>query len=51
MFFGVQVINQYPDPSQVEFGVQYGPGGLYTGTLVTLPGETSVAIRSFTRKF
>ena len=41
----------YPDPSQVLEGVVYGPGGIYTGTLVVTPGETSVAIRSFTRKF
>ena len=41
----------YPAPSDVRDGVVYGPGGIFTGTLVATSGETSVAIRSFTRKF
>ena len=41
----------YPDPGDVRDGVIYGPGGIFTGTLVATSGETSVAIRSFTRKF
>jgi hypothetical protein len=41
----------YPDPGDVREGVIYGPGGIFTGTLVATSGETSVAIRSFTRKF
>jgi len=41
----------YPPPSDVRDGVIYGPNGIFTGTLVATSGETSVAIRSFTRKF
>jgi hypothetical protein len=40
-----------PPASDVRSGVTFGPGGIYVGTLVTRPGETSIAIRSFTRKF
>lgn len=44
-------VTLFPPPSDVREGVVYGPGGIYTGTLVAGAGETSVAIRSFTRKF
>lgn len=44
-------VTVFPSPSDVREGVVYGPGGIYTGTLVAGAGETSVAIRSFTRKF
>lgn len=44
-------VSLYPNPSDVRDGVIYGPGGVFTGTLVATSGETSVAIRSFTRKF
>lgn len=50
-FFGHYIFNEYPDPTDVRFGVKYGPSGIYTGALLVSPGETSVAIRSFTRKF
>ena len=38
----------FPSPSDVREGVAYGPGGMYVGTF---SAETSIAIRSFTRKF
>jgi hypothetical protein len=28
------VVAQYPNPSDVRAGVVYGPGGIYTGTMV-----------------
>lgn len=44
-------INLYPLPSQVAAGVQYGPGGIYVGTLTVTGGETIIALRSFTGRF
>ena len=40
-------VSPYPDPSQVLAGVQYGPGGVYTGTLVIGAGDSYVELRSF----
>lgn len=40
-------VSDYPDPSQVLAGVQYGPGGVYVGTLVAGAGEAYVELRSF----
>jgi hypothetical protein len=44
-------ISLYPDPSDVRAGVQYGPGGIYVGTLTVGQGETTIALRSFTGRF
>jgi hypothetical protein len=41
----------YPEPSTVAAGVQYGPGGIYIGTLTVGGGETIIALRSFTGRF
>jgi hypothetical protein len=41
----------YPDPSDVRFGVTYGPGGIYVGTLVVGTGDSVQNIRSFTERF
>lgn len=41
-------LSLYPDPSTVAAGVQYGPGGIYIGTLTVGGGETIIALRSFT---
>ncbi len=46
----VRIFN-YPDPADVRAGVQYGPGGIYVGTLTVGPGETTVALRSFSGRF
>ena len=39
-----------PDPSDVREGVQYGPGGIYTGTLTPGGGSTIIRLRSFTER-
>jgi hypothetical protein len=44
-------ISSYPDPSTVEAGIQYGPGGMFVGTLTATGGETIIALRSFTGRF
>lgn len=49
-FYDPSVFNQYPDPSQVLAGVQYGPGGIYVGTLTVGAGETIIRLRSFTER-
>ena len=41
----------YPDPSVVLAGVQYGPGGIYVGTLTGGLSETRISLRSFTGRF
>jgi hypothetical protein len=38
----------YPDPSVVLAGVQYGPSNIYVGTLTDGPSETRISLRSFT---
>jgi hypothetical protein len=43
-------ISLYPDPSDVREGVQYGPGGIYTGTLTGGGGSTIIRLRSFTER-
>jgi hypothetical protein len=48
---GVSVlINLYPNPSDVREGVQYGPGGMYVGTLTVVDGQTIIRIRSITER-
>lgn len=51
-FFPVTVLykSPYPDPSDVRAGVQYGPGGIYTGTLTVDGGSTIIRLRSFTER-
>jgi hypothetical protein len=44
-------ISLYPDPSVVLAGIQYGPGGIYIGTLTVGGGETIIGLRSFTGRF
>lgn len=44
------LINLYPDPSDVREGVQYGPGGMYVGTLTVVDGQTIIRIRSITER-
>lgn len=39
---------EYPDPSTVLAGIQYGPGGVYSGTLTAYPVEMIIGLRSFT---
>lgn len=41
-------ISLYPDPSVVLAGVQYGPGGIYIGTLTVGAGQRIIRLRSFT---
>jgi len=41
-------ISLYPDPSVVLAGVQYGPGGIYVGTLTVSAGQRIIRLRSFT---
>lgn len=41
----------YPDPSDVRAGVQYGPGGIYIGTLSVEPAELAISLRSFGGRF
>jgi len=43
-------ISLYPNPSDVRAGVQYGPGGIYTGTLTPEGGSTIIRLRSFTER-
>lgn len=43
-----QYISLYPDPSVVLAGVQYGPGGIYVGTLTVGVGQRIIRLRSFT---
>jgi hypothetical protein len=38
----------YPDPAVVLEGVQYGPGGIYVGTLTVSAGQRIIRLRSFT---
>jgi len=47
----VTLVASYPDPSDVRAGVQYGPGGIYVGTLTVGQGEATIALRSFTGRF
>lgn len=47
--FAIQSL--YPSPADVRAGVQYGPGGIYVGTLTVTPGELTIALRSFTGRF
>jgi hypothetical protein len=51
IFFPAQIYNQYPDPSDVRAGVQYGPGGIYVGTLESTAGELNISLRSFGGRF
>lgn len=44
-------ISLFPDPSEVAAGVQYGPGGIYVGTLTATPGQITIGLRSFTGRF
>jgi hypothetical protein len=44
-------ISLYPDPSDVRAGVQYGPGGIYVGTLESTAGEMNISLRSFGGRF
>jgi hypothetical protein len=44
-------ISLYPDPSDVRAGVQYGPGGIYVGTLESTAGELNISLRSFGGRF
>lgn len=44
-------ISLYPDPSTVTAGIQYGPDGMFVGTLTATGGEAIIALRSFTGKF
>lgn len=44
------LIKLYPDPSDVREGVQYGPGGMYVGTLTVVDGQTIIRIRSITER-
>ena len=44
----LSIIRQYPLPEDVRDGVQYGPGGIYVGTM---PPDSRVPIRSFTGSF
>lgn len=50
IFFAAEAINEYPDPSQVEFGVKYGPGGTLVGTLTGGGGSSIIRLRSFTER-
>jgi hypothetical protein len=43
-------ISLYPDPADVREGVQYGPGGIYVGTLTGGGGSTIIRLRSFTER-
>ena len=43
--------SEFPDPSVVLAGVQYGPGGIYVGTLTVGLSETRISLRSFTGRF
>jgi hypothetical protein len=51
VFYASSVDFLYPSPSDVRAGVRYGPGGIYVGTLTVTPGETTIALRSFTGRF
>jgi len=51
IFFPAQSYNQYPDPADVRAGVQYGPGGIYVGTLESTAGELNISLRSFGGRF
>jgi hypothetical protein len=51
VFYASSVDLLYPSPSDVRAGVRYGPGGIYVGTLTVTPGETTIALRSFTGRF
>jgi hypothetical protein len=44
-------ISLYPDPSNVRAGVQYGPGGIYVGTLESTAGELNISLRPFGGRF
>lgn len=44
------LIKLYPDPSDVREGVQYGPDGMYVGTLTVVDGQTIIRIRSITER-
>lgn len=49
--YGIASYGDYPDPSTVLAGTVYGPGGIYTGTLVQgTGGDNYVALRSFTSR-
>jgi len=43
-------ISLYPNPADVRDGVQYGPGGIYTGTLTVGVGSPIIRLRSFTEE-
>jgi hypothetical protein len=43
-------ISLYPDPTDVREGVQYGPGGIYVGTLTVGSGRSIIRLRSFTEE-
>jgi hypothetical protein len=43
-------ISLYPDPADVREGVQYGPGGIYVGTLTVGSGRSIIRLRSFTEE-
>ena len=44
-------ISLYPYPADVRAGVQYGPNGMYVGTLTIGVGETIIRLRSITERF
>lgn len=43
-------ISLYPNPADVREGVQYGPGGMYVGTLTVGSGRSIIRLRSFTEE-
>jgi hypothetical protein len=44
-------VSLYPDPSDVRAGVQYGPGGIYVGTLDGVASELNIILRPFGGRF
>lgn len=49
-FYSASLFSEYPDPSQVLAGVQYGPNGTLVGTLTVGSGTAIIRLRSFTEK-
>ena len=49
-FYIASLFSEYPDPSQVLAGVQYGPNGTLVGTLTVGSGTAIIRLRSFTEK-
>ncbi len=44
-------VSLYPAPSDVRAGVQYGPGGIYVGTLDGVAGDLNINLRPFGGRF